>query len=217
MDLVAAFDYYDEHGFIMFWNPRDITDQNLARDLPDVEALLIEPPSISSAEAHEGQYLVEDGKLEPYQSYRGHEGIDKIFKAVKRAGPGFQEMATAAIKQCVDLGWEIMEVTSGEDGTFFKRYVPISETPAATPVQSVSHTRTLTFGETFQRRTRGETAVPFIRLSGRWLAEAGFHVGASIRVSAVKNRVLVITARSAVTYNLQTQKCSESNLFNKFE
>jgi hypothetical protein len=132
MDLAAALDYYDEHGFVMFWNPRDITDENLATDTPDVEALVIEPPNISSAELFEGQYLVRDGKLEPYQSYRGHEGIDKIFEAVKDAGPGFQEMATAAIKQCVDMGWGIVEATSGETGTFFRRFALTSDTPAPT-------------------------------------------------------------------------------------
>ena len=103
MDLVRALDYYDQHGFIMFWNPQDITPANMATATPYVEALVIEPPSISSAELFEGQYLVEGGKLEPYQSYRGHEGIDKIFEAIKRAGPGFQEMANAAIKQCVSM------------------------------------------------------------------------------------------------------------------
>ena len=127
MDLVTAVDYYNQHGFIMFWNPRDITDENLATDVRDAEALMIEPPSISSAELYEGQYLVEDGKLEPYQPYYGHEGIDKIFEAVKRAGPDIQEMATAAIKQCVDLGWEIMEAASGEHKIFFRRYVTPSK------------------------------------------------------------------------------------------
>jgi hypothetical protein len=83
----------------------------MASVTPDVETLVIEPPNISSAELYEGQYLVEDGKLEAYQSYRGHEGIDIIFETIKRAGPGFQEMANAAIKQCVSLGWEIMEAT----------------------------------------------------------------------------------------------------------
>jgi hypothetical protein len=198
MDLAAGLDYYDAHAFIMFWNPRDITDENLGTDTPDVEALLIEPGDISSCEVHEGQYLVEDGKLEPYQAYRGHEGIDRIFEALKRAGAGFQEMATAAIKQCVDMGWEIMEATSGENGTFFRRYVPASETSATTPIQSVNHTRTLTVGETFQRRTRGETGVPFIRLCGKWLADAGFRVGDSIRVSVVKDRLLLITTRTSM-------------------
>jgi hypothetical protein len=66
MDLATALDYYNRHSFIMFWNPRDITNENLTTDIPDVEALVIEPPNISSAEVHEGQYLVEDGKLEAY-------------------------------------------------------------------------------------------------------------------------------------------------------
>lgn len=57
--------------------------------------------------------------------------------------------------------------------------------------QQVSLTRTLTVGETFQRRTRGETAVPFIRLSGKWLAEAGFRVGDSIRVSVTTGRLFI--------------------------
>ena len=130
MDLAAALDYYDQHRFIMFWNPRDITPANMATATPYVEALVIEPPNISSAELFEGQYLVEDGKLEPYQSYRGHEGIDIIFEAIKRAGPGFQEMANAAIRQCVSMGWGIMEATSGENGTFFRSYVPTSDSSA---------------------------------------------------------------------------------------
>jgi hypothetical protein len=61
--------------------------------------------------------------------------------------------------------------------------------------RQVSHTRTLTVGETFQRRRLSEASVPFIRLSGKWLADAGFRVGDSIRVSVVKDRYLVITSR----------------------
>ena len=61
--------------------------------------------------------------------------------------------------------------------------------------QQVSHMRILTVGETFQLRTRGETGVPFIRLSGKWLADAGFRVGDSSRVSVVKDRYLVIRSR----------------------
>jgi hypothetical protein len=57
--------------------------------------------------------------------------------------------------------------------------------------QQVSHTRTLTVGETFQRRADGDTAVPFIRLSGKWLADAGFRVGDSIRVSVTKERLAI--------------------------
>jgi hypothetical protein len=138
MDLATALDYYDSRRFIMFWNPQDITDENLATDVPDVEALLIEPPNITSAELHEGQYLVEDGRLEPYQPYHGHAGIDKIFEAVKRAGSEFDQMAIAAIKQCVEMGWEIMEAKCGTDNSFFQRYVPSPETPAPTLFPSSS-------------------------------------------------------------------------------
>ena len=89
-------------------------------------------PNITSFELHEGQYLVEGGRLEPYQPYEGHTGIDRIFEAVKGVGRGFDQMANAAIKQCVRMGWGIMEATSGENGTFFRRYVPSSDTPAPT-------------------------------------------------------------------------------------
>jgi hypothetical protein len=85
-----------------------------------------------SIEVHEGQYLVEDGRLEPYQAYKGHEGIDKIFEAVKGAGPRFDQMATAAIKQCVEMGWEITEAKYGSDKVFFRRYVPAPDRPAPT-------------------------------------------------------------------------------------
>jgi hypothetical protein len=132
MDLAAAQDYYNQNRFIMFWNPRDISEENLATPVPDVEALLIEPPNITSAELFEGQYLVEDGHVEPYQAYQGHEGIDKIFEAVKAAGPEFDQMATAAIKQCLDMGWEIVEAKLGEHNTFFRKYVPSSDTSAPT-------------------------------------------------------------------------------------
>jgi len=80
--------------------------------------------------------------------------------------------------------------------------------------EQVSHTRTLTVSETFQRRTRGEAGVPFIRLSGKWLAEAGFQVGDSIQVSVVKDRYLVITSRIMDAID---PKSMASNLINKFE
>jgi hypothetical protein len=132
MDLANALDYYRRHQFISFWNPRDIIEKNLRTSLPDVEALVIDPPNITSVELHEGQYLVEDGRVEPYQAYQVHTGIDKIFDAVKGAGPGFDQMATAAIKQCVEMRWEIMEAKYGSDKTFFRRYVPTPGRPAPT-------------------------------------------------------------------------------------
>lgn len=132
MDLATALDYFHRNQFVSFWNPRDIKDKNLRTSLPDVEALVIDPPNITSIEVYEGQYLVEDGRLEQYQPYQGHEGIDKIFDAVKSAGPEFEQMATAAIKQCVEMGWEIMEVKYGSDKMFFREYVPSPDQPAPT-------------------------------------------------------------------------------------
>jgi hypothetical protein len=132
MDLATALDYFHRNQFVSFWNPRDITEKNLRTSLPDVEALVIDPPNITSVEVHEGQYLVEDGRVEPYQAYQGHEGIDKIFEAVKGAGPGFDQMATAAIKQCIDMEWQITEAKYGSDKTFFRRYVPSCDGHAST-------------------------------------------------------------------------------------
>ena len=57
--------------------------------------------------------------------------------------------------------------------------------------QQVSHTRTLTVGETLQRRSHGETVVPFIRLSGKWLEDAGFRVGDAIRVSVMDDGLII--------------------------
>jgi hypothetical protein len=57
--------------------------------------------------------------------------------------------------------------------------------------QQVSHTRMLTVGEAFQRRSHGESVVPFIRLSGKWLADAGFRVGDAIRVSVMDDGLII--------------------------
>lgn len=132
MDLATALDYYRRRQFISFWNPRDITEKNLRSVIPDVEALLIDPPNITSVELYESQYLVEDGTLESYLPYRGHAGIDKIFDAMKGAGHGFDQMAHAAIKQCVEMGWGIMEAQYGTDRTFFRRYVLSSDAGSLT-------------------------------------------------------------------------------------
>ena len=78
--------------------------------------------------------------------------------------------------------------------------------------QQVSHSRTLTVGETFQRRTHGESAVPFIRLSGKWLAEAGFRVGDAIRVSVMKDHIVL----DHPVVN-PSKKQANSNLVNKFD
>lgn len=98
---------------------------NLHTDTPDAEALVIEPDTISSCEVHEGQYLVKDGKLEQYEPYPGHTGVDQIFGALKRSPPLL--LADTAIRRCVTLGWVIMEAAEGEDGVFFKWYKPPPE------------------------------------------------------------------------------------------
>jgi hypothetical protein len=70
---------------------------------------------------------------------------------------------------------------------------------ASASVTAASHTRTLTVGETFQRRRLGEVGVPSIRLSGKWLANAGFCIGDSIQVEVLKDGILLIMVRKADT------------------
>lgn len=120
--FATALRYYERHGCIVFWNPRDITDENLRIDTPDAEALVIQPGNIISCEIEEGQYLLKDGKVQPYQSYPRHRGIDKVFTIVQRAR--WDCRSIAAISQCVRMGWEIMEGGNRNSGVFAKRYVP---------------------------------------------------------------------------------------------
>lgn len=120
--LDIALRYYGQHGCIAFWNPRDITDENLRTDTPDVEALVIEPGNVMSCEVQEGQYVVERGVLQAYDSYPGHKGVDKIFNALKHTR--VRHYSITAIAECVKMGWVIMEASEGEDGIYFKRYEP---------------------------------------------------------------------------------------------
>lgn len=124
VELATALRYYERHGCIIFWNPRDITEDNLRTDTPDAEALVIQPGTIISCELQEGQYLVKAGKLQQYESYQGHSGVDKVFAVVQRAR--WDCRATAAISQCVRMRWEIMESADQQSGVFAKKYVPIS-------------------------------------------------------------------------------------------
>ena len=118
--LEIALRFYQKRGCIAFWNPRDITDENLQTDTPDAEALLIEPGTISSCELHEGQYLVKGGVLQDYESYPDHIGVDRVYQKLKQTRCGY--FATTAIEQCVRMEWVIMDANDGADGTFFKRY-----------------------------------------------------------------------------------------------
>lgn len=122
VNLATALRYYGRHACIVFWNPRDITEENLRTDTPDAEALVIQPGNIISCETQEGQYLVKAGKLQQYESYPSHNGIDNVFAVVRRAR--WDCRATAAISQCVRMHWEIMESADPQSGVFAKKYVP---------------------------------------------------------------------------------------------
>jgi hypothetical protein len=45
------------------------------------------------------------------------------------------------------------------------------------------------------RRTMPEAVVPYLRLSGRWLAEHGFAIGANVQVLVEQRRVTLISRR----------------------
>ncbi len=54
-------------------------------------------------------------------------------------------------------------------------------------------TRTFTIVEETYRLTYGELSfVPFIRLRGKWLTKAGFHIGQKIKVYIFKNRLIIV-------------------------
>ena len=45
------------------------------------------------------------------------------------------------------------------------------------------------------RRTMPEAVVPYLRLSGRWLEEHGFAIGANVQVLVEQSRVTLISRR----------------------
>jgi transposase len=47
------------------------------------------------------------------------------------------------------------------------------------------------------RRTMPEAVVPYLRLSGRWLAEHGFAIGANVQVVVEQSRVTLISRHEA--------------------
>jgi toxic protein SymE len=196
LNLDTALRYYKQHGCIAFWNPRDVTDENLRTDIPDAEALLIEPTNISSYEAHEGHYLVQNAKLEPYESYPGHEGVDAVFEVLKGTSPDVRP--TAAITECVSMQWVIMDKTGGENGIFFKPYEPPSAAsqvaqPKAQPeCSAASQTRRVKVGERFRTGRSRDRIVPEIRLSGRWLADAGFKIGDSVSIEVGNHELYIV-------------------------
>jgi hypothetical protein len=66
-----------------------------------------------------------------------------------------------------------------------------SSRPARTPqVLTLSSRR-------IPRRTMPEAVVPYLRLSGRWLAEHGFAIGANVEVVVEQSRVTLISRHEA--------------------
>jgi Toxin SymE, type I toxin-antitoxin system len=57
--------------------------------------------------------------------------------------------------------------------------------------------RELRVGQTFQTRGHEEVAVPFIRLSGRWLEQAGFTSGTRVEVRVKSGKLLLVRRDSA--------------------
>jgi toxic protein SymE len=51
--------------------------------------------------------------------------------------------------------------------------------------------------ERSERSYAAEPFVPFVRMSGRWLAELGFRAGAEVRVRAEPGRLVLTTAPAA--------------------
>jgi anaerobic selenocysteine-containing dehydrogenase len=51
---------------------------------------------------------------------------------------------------------------------------------------------TIRVGRTFTQRAAGSQLVPFIRLAGHWLADAGFEEGDTVRVTVARGEIRLI-------------------------
>ena len=51
--------------------------------------------------------------------------------------------------------------------------------------------RRFTVSSQFRPRRRGFATVPFLRMSGRWLAEAGFPIGRPVAVRIVEGNIVI--------------------------
>ncbi len=54
--------------------------------------------------------------------------------------------------------------------------------------------RKLTDSDLFQPRRRGGVTRPHLRLTGRWLREAGFPIGSCVRVQVQQGLLIITTA-----------------------
>lgn len=54
--------------------------------------------------------------------------------------------------------------------------------------------KTLTVSSLFQPRRRGGSTAPHLRLSGQWLASAGFPAGSRVRVQVQHGQLVIVPA-----------------------
>lgn len=75
--------------------------------------------------------------------------------------------------------------------------LPVSKAPAAPAPPRVAPSRTPRFltlsARRWHRAKSDEAVVPYLRMSGRWLAEHGFAIGDNVRVTAEQGRVILTT------------------------
>jgi len=78
---------------------------------------------------------------------------------------------------------------------------PPKQSPAdVVPTQQWTRKSTMKVGKAYRQRAGSPSlvAVPLIRLSGKWLAEAGFHAGQSIEVETLHGEIRIVSRSSAV-------------------
>lgn len=75
--------------------------------------------------------------------------------------------------------------------------LPLSKSPAEPAPPRVAPSRTPRFltlsARRWRRATDAEAVVPYLRMSGRWLAEHGFPVGGNVHVTVEQGRVVLTT------------------------
>lgn len=79
--------------------------------------------------------------------------------------------------------------------------LPISKAPATPAPPRVAPSRTPRFltlsARRWHRATSAEAVVPYLRMSGRWLAEHGFEIGGNVYVTAEQGRVILTNDAAA--------------------
>lgn len=66
--------------------------------------------------------------------------------------------------------------------------------------------RAITVGELYRTNRRHESVVPQIRLSGRWLADAGFNIGDVVTVEVGDQELYVVRRLTGKRASAQQQR-----------